>query len=197
MPDPQVHVVEDPSALQALSHPLRLQMLEALRTPASAAAVGRLVRQSRQNVSYHLKELEKAGLVRRVGERRSGTFVESLFQAVAPTVLVSPRATWGDHRRLETLRSQMALEQLVSLGDGLQRDAASLLDRAAFDGEVIPSAAVQTKIRLATENERAEFMREYLAAIAPLVTKYGKRRGAPYRLSWAIYPDPHPAAEDS
>ena len=191
-----VHVVDEPTSLHALSHPLRLQMLEALRSPTSAANVGRALAQSRQNINYHLKELEKAGLVQRVGERRTGSFVETLFQAVAPTILVAPNATWGDERRLETLRAQMALEQLVSVGEAVQRDAAALLDRAAFDGEQIPSAAVQTTVRLASESARADFMRDYLQAIAPLLKKYGRRRGTPYRLAWAVYPDPNEPTEE-
>jgi len=86
-----VHVVDDPDALQALAHPLRVRVLDALREPGSAAAAARVVGQSRQNVNYHLKELERAGLVHRVGERRNGNFIEALFQAVAPTIIVSPK----------------------------------------------------------------------------------------------------------
>ncbi len=190
MAEARVQLVEDPEALQALAHPVRVRVLEALREPGSAATAARAVGQSRQNVNYHLKELARAGLVRKVGERRKGNFIEALYQAVASTVVVSPRAAWGDPRRLDALRDQMSLENLVLLGERLGRDAAALLDRAAFDGEEIPSAALDAEVHFATEEARAEFLKEYLTALGPLLRKYGRRRGAPYRVALAVYPDP-------
>jgi DNA-binding transcriptional ArsR family regulator len=189
----RVHLVDEPHALQALTHPVRVRVLDALRSPGSAAAAARAVGQPRQNVNYHLKELERAGLVHKVGERRNGNFIEALYQTVAPTIVVSPRATWGDPRRAEALRDQMALENLILVGERLGRDAAALLDRAAFDDEEIASAAVEADVRFANEEDRAAFMREYLAAIGPLLRKYGERNGAAYRVVLATYP--HPDAE--
>jgi DNA-binding transcriptional ArsR family regulator len=188
--DARVHLVEDPDALQALANPVRVRILDALREPLSAAGVARIVGRPRQNVNYHLKELEQAGLVRRVGERRTGNFVETLYESVASTIVVSPRAAWADPRRIDALRNQMSLETLVVSGERLARDAAALLDRAAFDGEEIASAAVDAEIHLANEAARAEFMQEYLAAVGPLLRKYGRRRGDPYRVMLAVYPDP-------
>jgi DNA-binding transcriptional ArsR family regulator len=190
VPDSHIHLVDEPDALQALAHPMRVRVLDALRSPASAATAARAVGQPRQNVNYHLKELERAGLVRKVGERRNGNFIEALYQAVAPTIVVSPRATWADPRRAEALRDQMSLENLILVGERLGRDAAVLLDRAAFDGEEIASAAVEAEIQFAGEEERAAFMREYLAAIGPLLRKYGEHEGTSYRVVLAAYPHP-------
>ena len=56
-----VLLVRDAERLGALAHPMRVQILEALREPASAATVARAIGQPRQKVNYHLKELEAAG----------------------------------------------------------------------------------------------------------------------------------------
>jgi MOSC domain-containing protein YiiM len=80
--------------VQALSHPLRIRILDELRVPASAAEVARRLGESRQNLNYHLKELERGGFVRRVGERRVGSFVESLYESSASTVMVSSVGSW-------------------------------------------------------------------------------------------------------
>ena len=77
----------------------------------------------------------------------------------------------------------------MRVGERLQRDAIGLLDRAAFDGEEIPAAAVETEVRFADQATRAAFLEEYLAAIKPLLTKYGDRRGDAYRVVLAVYPD--------
>src|SRR6059058_3018078 len=112
MPEERVALVDDPEALQALAHPVRVQILDALRAPASAASVARAVGKPRQNVNYHLRELERASLVRRVGKRRNGNFIETLFESVAGTFLVSPRAAWSGGRRVEAMADQLSLENL-------------------------------------------------------------------------------------
>jgi DNA-binding transcriptional ArsR family regulator len=191
-----VRTIDDPVELQALSHPLRIQILEALREPDSAAAVARRLGEARQKVNYHLKELERTGLVVRTGERRSGNFVESLYRSSARTLVILPRAAWTDPRRLAAMGEQLSLENLVSVGERLARDASVLLDRAAFDGAEIASAAVEADLTFATEADRAAFLDEYLSAIGGLVKKYGRKSGAPgapgapYRVAVAVYPNP-------
>ena len=183
-----VHVVEDVEALQVLGHPLRVQILEALREPGSAAAVARQVGQTRQKVNYHLKELERVGLVEAVGERRSGNFIETLYEAVARSFLISPRVAWSDPRRVDALRQQASLERLVMVGGQLERDAIALLDRAAFDGEQIASAAVEVDVHFADERDRTAFLDDYLSAVRALSNRYGSSIGLPYRVVMAAHP---------
>ena len=183
-----VRVLNDPETLQVLGHPLRVEILEALREPASAATVARQIGQPRQKVNYHLKELEQAGLVEQLRERRVGNFVESIYRAVARSFLVSPEVAWSNPRRIETLRRQHSLQTLVALGERLQRDAAVLVDRAAFEGEEIASASVEAEARFASVAEREAFLDEYLRATAELLDKYGKTEGAAYRIVLAAYP---------
>jgi DNA-binding transcriptional ArsR family regulator len=183
-----VHVVSDLEALQVLLHPLRIDILETLRTPASAASVARTLQLPRQKVNYHLKELERAGLVREVEARRNGNFIETLYEAVARTFIVGPEAAWSDPARAEALRHQAALERLVEAGARLQRDAVALLDRAAFDGEEIASACVEADVHFADEADRAAFIDEYFTFLRELCAKYGARRGLPYRVVVAAHP---------
>lgn len=185
---PRVHVLHDIDSLQVLCHPLRVQILEALREPGSAATVARAIGESRQRVNYHLKELERAGLVEPVGERRSGNFIETMYRAVAGSFVVSPEVAWSDPRRVEALRQQHSLEKLVNVGDRLQRDAVALLDRAAFDGEQIASAAVEADVHFADERDRAAFLEEYLDAVGTLCDRYASRAGLPYRVVLAAHP---------
>jgi DNA-binding transcriptional ArsR family regulator len=190
LPDacPAVFSIEKPEALQALSHPTRIAMLEVLHEPRSAAAVGRELGQTRQRMTYHLKALEQAGLVERVGTRQNGNFIETLYRAAARAFVVSPQVSWSGPRRIEALRSQHALGTLVGIGEQLQRDAAVLLDRAAYESEQIASAAVSAEVSFASEAERSAFMREYLEATKDLLDRYGDKGGEPYRVVLAIHP---------
>ena len=187
-PARRVDVVDDPEQLAVLAHPTRVAILSALRTPKSAAAVAREISETRQKTHYHVKALLDAGLIELVGERRTGTFVEQLYRAVASTIVVSPRLTWSDDDHVRALRAQMPLEHLVRLGESLQRDAAALLDRAAFDGEEIPCAAADATVRFRDEASRAAFIEEYMAALKPLLKRYGARTGDTYRVAIAVHP---------
>ena len=183
-----VTTITDVSTMQVLAHPLRLRILGVLRRPASAAAVARALGEPRQKVNYHLKELERADLVGLVGERRTGNFIESIYEASARSFVVSPRVAWPDGQRAEALAAQVSLEHLVELGERMQRDSAELLDRAAFDGEQIASAAVEAEVHFATERERSEFLNACLRAVGPLLKRYGATDGDGYRVVLAVYP---------
>lgn len=188
--DNRAVTVTEPAAVEALAHPVRRSVLEALRTPESAAGVARAIGLPRQKVNYHLKELERAELVRPVGERRKGHLIEKLYESVAGSFVVSPRVAWSDDRRAGALRDQISLRHLVKLGEQLQLDASGLLDRAAFDGEEIPSASVEAEVRFKDEASRSAFMEEYLAVLGPLLEKHGARKGRGFRVALAVYPDP-------
>jgi DNA-binding transcriptional ArsR family regulator len=188
-PPPRVRSIRDAGALQALCHPTRVEMLEALREPASAAGIARRLGQPRQRVNHHLRALRDAGLVERVGRRRRGNFVETLYRAAARSFVVSPEVVWADPRRVEVLRREHALRTLVALGERLQRDAVALLDRATFEGAEIASAAVSAEARFATEAQRAEFLREYLATTRELLDRYAAGEGEAYRLVLAVHPE--------
>ena len=181
--------LSDPGQLRALSHSTRVAILEVLREPASAATVARALGQPRQGINYHLKELERVRLVERVEKRRKGNFIETLYRAVARSFVVSPQVAWADPRRLEAVQRQHSLGTLVEMGERLQRDAAVLLDRAAFDGEEIASAGVTVEVRFASEDDRAGFVDAFLRSTRELLEEYGAKDGEPFRATFAVYPE--------
>jgi DNA-binding transcriptional ArsR family regulator len=186
-------VLDSADELLAIAHPTRLRVLDALRAPDSAAGVARRLDEPRQRINHHVKELAKAGLVRPAGERRAGAFVEQLFESVAGTFVVSPRLAWGDGQRLRALADQVSLQHLVEFGERLQRDAAALLDRAAFDAEEIPSATVETTVHFAGPEARAAFLDEYLGLLADLIDRYATPAGPAFTVGLAV----HPTTEES
>jgi hypothetical protein len=186
---PAVLTLDDPAAIAAATHPVRAAILAAMRVPTTAAAVARATGQTRQNAAYHVRELAKVGLLRHAGERQNGNFREQLYVAAAPTMVVSPRSTWGDDpHRAAALADQVSLGRLVEHGEQLQRDAAALLDRAAFDGEEIPSASAATAIKFASEADRAAFLHDYVEMLTELAARHGSRTGDEFRVLFAAHP---------
>ena len=181
-------VIETPEQLVAITHPTRLRILDALRVPDSAAGAARTLGEPRQRINHHVRELAAAGLLVEAGERRKGNFVEQLYRSAAGTFVVSPRLTWGDRERARAIADQVSLQHLVEFGERLQRDAATLLDRAAFDGELIPSAAVEATIRFEDAQARASFLDEYLELTARLVERYASASGAEFTVGLVVHP---------
>ena len=76
----QVHV-RDPQALRALAHPLRGRLLGLLRLdgPSTASKLAERVGESSGVTSYHLRQLERYGMVTELADR--GTKRERWWQA--------------------------------------------------------------------------------------------------------------------
>jgi DNA-binding transcriptional ArsR family regulator len=181
-------VLETSEQLAAITHPTRLRILDALRVADSAAGVARQLGEPRQRINHHVRELAKAGLLREAGERRKGNFIEQLYESAAGTLIISPRLTWGDGARLQAIADQVSLQHLVAFGERLQRDAAELLDRAAFDGEQIPSVTVEATVRFADADARAAFLDEYLALTARLIERHAAPDGEPFHVALTAHP---------
>ena len=181
-------VIETPGQLAAITHPTRLRVLDALRIADSAASAARRLGEPRQRINHHVRELASAGLLVEAGERRKGNFVEQLYESVAGTFILSPRLRWGDRERLEAIADQVSLEHLVEFGERVAREAATLLDRAAFDGEQIPSAAVEATVRFADAQARAAFLEEYVDLTGRLIERYAARAGTAFAVGLVVHP---------
>lgn len=70
-PYPQHGPMLGPEALKALAHPLRIRILDELSMygPLTASGLGERLGESSGATSYHLRQLEKHGLVREVADR--------------------------------------------------------------------------------------------------------------------------------
>ena len=186
-------MLDSSEQLAAITHPTRLRVLDALRSPDSAAGVARTLGEPRQRINHHVKELEKAGLIVAAGERRNGNFVEQLFESVAGTFIVSPRLTWGDGERVQAMADQLSLQHLVEFGERLQRDAAALLDRAAFDAEDDPQRRGRSDRALRRRRGASRVPRRVPRAHHVLIERYATATGPGFTVGLVV----HPTTEDS
>src|SRR5919201_1162586 len=87
-----VAVIDDPAAAGVSLDPIRARLLAALAQPGSATTLAPQVGLSRQKVNYHLRALERHGLVELVEERKKGNMTERVLRATAASYLISPAA---------------------------------------------------------------------------------------------------------
>jgi DNA-binding transcriptional ArsR family regulator len=71
MPPEARRTITEPEALEALAHPLRLELIDYLMSqgPATASTCARAVGDTPSNCSYHLRVLAKVGLVEEVASQ--------------------------------------------------------------------------------------------------------------------------------
>ena len=90
-----VHVIAEAGPAASALHPFRLRILGELGEAESAAELARRLGVPRQLVNYHLRQLERDGLVETVGERRKRNCTERLVRAVARSYVISPLGVRG------------------------------------------------------------------------------------------------------
>jgi hypothetical protein len=96
--------ISDPVRIRALTHPLRLELLEVLGDgPATATQCAELTGESVASCSFHLRMLAKYGFVE-AGDRRGR---EKPWQLTSPSREIRP-----DHRDPDSVRAVEAMAQL-------------------------------------------------------------------------------------
>jgi DNA-binding transcriptional ArsR family regulator len=185
---PAVQVIQNIDAAAALFSAPRLKILAELTEPGTAAAIARRVGLPRQQVSYHVRELEHAGLVTFVKERRKGNCVERVVQAAARSYVVSPAALGSLGSTPAEQHDTFSIGYLVGLAARAIRDLAWLSVRAAAAKKRVSTMAMDVDIRFATAESRAAFAQELSAFMARLAAKYHSAEGRSFRLIAGVYP---------
>jgi len=180
-----LQIVQSPEKASVLLQPGRLHLLEQLTEPDSAAGLARRLGVPRQKLNYHLHELERAGFVELIEERRKGNCMERVVRATARDFLIAPPAGKA------TVADRFSAAYLVSVAARAIRDLATLCLRAGRAGKRIATLTLETEIRFASAESRAAFSQELTASIAQLTAKYHYERaegGRAFRLVTVSYP---------
>ena len=186
-----IDVIEDPATAESLLDPVRTRLLAALAEPASATMLASRLRLPRQLVNYHLRTLERHGLVELLEERRKGNVMERIMRASATSYVISPAALVAlqpDPARSPDHRSAM---WLLALAARLVRDVGSLLAGAARERRPLATYALDGEVRFANAADRAAFAEELSATVTHLIGRYHDEaapRGRAHRVLLAIHP---------
>lgn len=167
-----LEMVDQAAAAASMLHPMRMQILDALREPGSASTVARQLGIARQKINYHLRELEKAGFLEEVEQRRVGNCVERIVRAKATHYLINPQLLGTLGVDGASIEDRFSSAYLIALAAEVIRDVAELQQRGAKARKRVPTFALQTDVRFANAEERRQFTEELANALAKLVAKY-------------------------
>ncbi|WP_330178668.1 helix-turn-helix domain-containing protein [Nocardia sp. NBC_01503] len=167
-----VAVIEEPAAAEASLDPIRSRILAALSEPGSAAMLAGRLGLPRQKVNYHLKELERHGLVELAVERRKGNVTERVYQATAASYVISPSALGAVSPDPARAPDQLSARWLLALGSRLVQEVGALLTGAQRAQRRVATFGIDAEIRFATAGDRAAFTQELAQAVTTLVGRY-------------------------
>jgi DNA-binding transcriptional ArsR family regulator len=196
-----VTVIDDPAAAEVSLDPIRARLLAELAQPASASTLAGNVGLARQKVNYHLRALERHGLVELVVERRKGNMTERVMRATAASYVISPAALAVFAPDPDRAPDRLSAMWLLALAARLVKEIGELMGRARRARRPLATFAIETEVRFASASDRAAFAAELSDAVEALASSYHDQfaaRGRKHRLIVALHPSiTRPAAEDN
>jgi DNA-binding transcriptional ArsR family regulator len=185
----ETYLIELPEQASALINPLRAEILSQLKQPSSATEVAKKLNETPQRINYHLKSLQKVGLVTKVGTRQVRNLVEVLYQSIAKTFLLAETLSISKET-IQKIKDQGSLLHLIHTSERMKKDALLLMEQSD-ENEVIPSASLQMQVNLKDESLREQFVKDYVDLVKSLVKKYQQDESHQnvYQVLLSVYPD--------
>ncbi len=185
----QVELLEEPDRLRLALSPIRRKLLDRLREPASATQLAAELDLGRQRVNYHLRALERAGLIELVEERQRRGCVERILVAGADAFVVDPAVMRPSHS--PAAQDRFAAEHLVDTAGGVVRDVARMQAAAEREGARLLTFTIETHVRFGEPADIGRFADELSVALAKIVKRFDRQRaGRPYRVVVGGHPGP-------
>jgi DNA-binding transcriptional ArsR family regulator len=197
--DRAVAVLQDGPRAAAVLHPLRLQILDALREPDSASGVARRLNLPRQRINYHVRELARAGFLSRAGQRRRGNMVERRYVATARTYVLSPDLLGKLGADPAAASDELSAGHLLALVSRAQAEVGQALQQAGAEGKRLATLSIACDLRFETAEQRGWFAEELRRAVLEVIDRCASPAmdgaGAPgtgrlHRLLVGCYPPP-------
>ncbi|MDQ3169396.1 MAG: helix-turn-helix domain-containing protein [Acidobacteriota bacterium] len=170
-----VAVVSRRESAAALVHPVRRRVLEALKAPGSATMVAATLKLSRQVVNYHVRALERAGLVEEVERRQRRGLEERIVRATAAYYLIAPDALSGNAAPASEGRDitdRFSASYQVAMAARTIREVAALGELATRAGKRLSTMSLDSEVTFATPAAREAFARDLLDAVTDVVARH-------------------------
>src|SRR6266498_2798496 len=193
-----VAVIEDAAAAESSLDPVRARLLAELAKPGSATMLAGRLGLPRQRVNYHVRELERHGLVELVEERRKGNVTERVLRATASSYVISPAALAAVQPDPARSPDRLSARWLIALAARLVREVGQLLAGATRARKRLATFAMDGEVRFASAADRAAFAEELATAVTGLIGKYHDESadgGCEHRVIVAVHPRLKPKVE--
>jgi DNA-binding transcriptional ArsR family regulator len=180
------------NAAAAVLDETRLAILATLREPGSAASVAAKLAAPRQRIGYHVRALERAGLVVPVTERAHGGLVERLVQASAAGYVVAPQALGPLAPDATTISDRFSTGYQLAVASRIIHDLTDLRARAERARKTVPTLTLDTRVRVASAEAQQAFATDLANAVARVIEKHHDDRtpgGRTFACAVTVHPN--------
>ena len=184
-------IIRSEDAARVLADPMRRRMLLRLVEPDSAAGLARATGLPRQRINYHLRELQRAGLVRLVKTQKKRNCVERLMQATATSYVISPEVLGDLAADPNKVADKLSAAYLVALAARTISELAVLRERADAAGKTLPTFTLHADAKFPSQQALNAFTEELSNTVAKLIQKHTRddaSDGRTYRFMVGAYP---------
>jgi DNA-binding Lrp family transcriptional regulator len=195
---PPLAVVADTPRAGVLLKPLRLKILAHARAPQSASSIAAALGLPRQKVNYHVRELARAGFLRRAGRQRKRGLTEQKYIVSARALLLGASVLGPMSADPAETADKMSAAYLLTLAAQMQREAGGAWRDAHAAGKRLPVLSIDTEVAFDTPEQRAQFAQALMRAVTQVVADHSvppaarraTRASRPFRLILGCYPIP-------
>lgn len=158
----------------ALLKPLRREILVHARTPVSASGIAAAMRRPRQVINYHVRELARAGFLKRAGRTRKRGLYEQRYVVSARAFVLAPEVLGAmDATAAPTATADTAsASYLLMLATRLQKELSESWRRADAAGTALPLLSLDTELAFASSAGRARFAKALTQAITQVIAEH-------------------------
>ena len=196
-----VGVIREAPKAGALLKPLRREILAHARTPVSASGIAAAMKRPRQVINYHVRELARAGFLKRAGRVRKRGLYEQRYVVSAQAFVLAPEVLGAmDATAGQATADKASASYLLMLATRLQKELSESWRKAEADGTPLPLLSLDTEFAFASPGDRARFARALTDAITHVVAEHtvaagrggdastSLKAGGNYRLVLGCYP---------
>jgi DNA-binding transcriptional ArsR family regulator len=183
-------------AAAAVLDETRVAILATLREPGSAASVAAKLAAPRQRIGYHVRALERAGLVVPVREKAHGGLVERLVQASAGGYVVAPQALGPLAPDATTISDRFSTGYQLAVASRIIHDLTDLRARAERGRKTVPTLTIDTRVRVASAEAQQAFATDLANAVARVIEKHNDDRtpgGRTFACAVTVHPNVNPS----
>ena len=158
-------------AAVALS-PFRLGLLKGLEEPESASGLARRLGLPRQQVNYHLRELERAGFIEMSEARQRRGCTERIMRLTSRVSFPRADEDAPPEVRADQEGHGFASAHLIAAASAVASEVAELRARADASGKRLVTTTLQSEIAFPTPDDYRAFVAGLTTAVASLVARH-------------------------
>ena len=186
-----VSVIRDAPKAGVLLKPLRREILGHAQAPISASGIAAAMGRPRQVVNYHVRELARAGFLRRAGRVKKRGLTEQRYVVSAQAYMFAPEMLGAlDATATTASTDKTSAAYLLMLATRLQRELSESWRAADANGTALPLLSLDTEFGFASAADRARFAQALTSAITKVIADHTTPpdRSGKFRLVLGCYP---------